>query len=197
MEGQIFADLRRAVPKARAREARRNEWISAATWRLVDERVSVRRDPAKGQTITRILGRAIKASLTTDRRRQAEEEGEEVETLVGEYPPLIQEEWHQIKGWYKAVPDRSPPPPRVTLERITEERVSLYSYVPPLGKNIPIYVNPFPVDNWVPKEDEIEWAVKRLRNNRSGGLSGMRTERLKRCLATARKAEKDRETAGK
>ena len=68
-EDKIFAALRRAVPKAQAREARRHEWILAATWRLVDERVSARRDTAKGQTIIRRLGRAIKESLTTDRRR--------------------------------------------------------------------------------------------------------------------------------
>ena len=49
----------------------------------------------------------------------------------------------------------------------------------------------------VPTEDEIEWAVKRLRNKRSGGPSGMRAEYLKRWLATARKAEKDKETAEK
>ena len=72
-EDKIFAALRRAVPKARAREARKNDWISAATWRLVDERVSARRILAKGQTIKMRLGRAIKASLTMDRRRQAEE----------------------------------------------------------------------------------------------------------------------------
>ena len=68
-EDQIFAALRRAVPKARGRESRRNEWISVATWRLIDEIVSRHKDPAKGQKITRRLGRAIKASLTTDRRR--------------------------------------------------------------------------------------------------------------------------------
>ena len=36
------------------------------------------------------------------------------------------------------------------------ERVALYSYVTPLGENIPIYVKPFPVDNSVPEEDDIE-----------------------------------------
>ena len=82
-EDKIFAALRRAIPKAQVREARRNEWISAAMWKLVDERVYAHRDPAKGQTITRRLGCAIKASLTTDRRRQAEEAGAEVEALVG------------------------------------------------------------------------------------------------------------------
>ena len=75
----------------RVREARKNEWISTETWRLVDKRVSVRRDLSKGQTIRRRLGRAIKASLTANRRRRAEEAGKEVEALVGEDPPLIQE----------------------------------------------------------------------------------------------------------
>ena len=155
-EDEILADLRRAVPKAQAREARRNEWISAATWRLVDERVSARRYPEKGRTIIRRLGRAIKASLTTDRRRQAEEAGSEVEALVGADPPLIQEAWKWIKGWYKAAVDCAPPPARVTLDRITVERVTLYIYVTPPGENIPISVKPFPVDDSVPEEDDIE-----------------------------------------
>ena len=107
-----LASLRRAVPKAKAREARRNAWISAETWRLVDKRVSARRDPAKGQALKKRLGRAIKASLEADRRRQSDEAGAEVEALVGADPPLIQEAWHRIQGWYKAVVDRAPPPAR-------------------------------------------------------------------------------------
>ena len=116
----------------------------------------MRRDPAKGQTIIRRLGRATKASLTTDRRRRAEEAGSEVEALVGVDPYLIQVAWKRIKGWYKAVFDRYLPPARVTLERITVERVALYSYVTPPGENIQISVKTFPVDDSVPEEDEIE-----------------------------------------
>ena len=44
----------------RVREARKNEWISTETRRLVNERVSERRDLAKGQAIKRGLGHAIK-----------------------------------------------------------------------------------------------------------------------------------------
>ena len=58
-EYEVFAALRRAVPKARVREARENEWILTGTWRLVDERVSARRDLAKGQAIRRRMGRTI------------------------------------------------------------------------------------------------------------------------------------------
>ena len=71
-EDGAFAALQRAVPKARAREARRNEWISKETWRLVNKRVSARRDPEKGQVIKIRLGRATKASLAEDRRRRAD-----------------------------------------------------------------------------------------------------------------------------
>ena len=82
-QDDAFADLRRAVLKERAREARRNKWISTETWRLVNERVSTIRDPAKGQAIKIRLGCAIKASLAADWRRRADEAGAEVEALVG------------------------------------------------------------------------------------------------------------------
>ena len=47
----------------------------------------------------------------------------------------------------------------------------------------------------MPTEDEIEWAVKRLCNNRSRGLSGMQVEHLKRWITKAWKAAKDMKTA--
>ena len=81
--------------------------------------------------------------------------GPEVEVLIGSDPPLHRESWHRIKGWYKATVDRAPPPARVTLERVTAERVDLYSYVPPPGTNISIYVDLFPVDDLVPTKDNI------------------------------------------
>ena len=48
----------------------------------------------------------------------------------------------------------------------------------------------------MPDEGEIEWAVKRLRNNRAGGPSRMQAEDLKGWLAAARRGEKG-ETADK
>ena len=93
--------------------------------------------------------------------------------------------------------DHAPPPARVTLKRITVERVKLYSYIPSPGTNIPISVQPFPVDDFVPLEEEIEWSVTRLRNHRSGGVLVMRAEHLKRWLAVMRKADKDATTAAR
>ena len=69
------------------------------------------------------------------------------------------------------------------------ERVDLYRHVPPSGENIPIFVEPFPVEDSVPKEDKIEWEVKWLQNHHSGGPSGMRDENLKGWLTEKRKEE--------
>ena len=77
-EDKIFASLWRPAYKLWSREARKNAWISAATWRLVNERVSVRWELAKDQTLIRRLGRAIRANLTMDRRWRAEGAGAEV-----------------------------------------------------------------------------------------------------------------------
>ena len=97
-EDRIFAALRRAVPKPLVREVKKNAWILAETWILVDKRVSARRDIEKDQSLIWRLGHAIKASLQDDRRRRAEEEGSEVEALMGSDPPLHREAWHRIKG---------------------------------------------------------------------------------------------------
>ena len=107
---QLFAALQRDVPKAQPREARRNAWISEKTWRLIDERVSARRDPQYGQAFTRRIGKAVKKSLVADRKRRADEAGSEVEALVKADLPLIQEAWYRIQGWYKAAFDHAPPP---------------------------------------------------------------------------------------
>ena len=95
--------------------------------------------------------------------------GTDVEALLGGDPPNAKEAWRSMKGWYKSAVNRAPPPARATLERITAERVELYSYVPPPEENIPVTVTPSDVDDSVPKEDEIAEAVKKRRRNRSGG----------------------------
>ena len=114
----------------------------------------------RDHSLIRRLGRAITASLKGDWRRRAEEAGEEVERLLGSDPQIYREDWHQMKGWYWAAVNCAPPPAWVTLERTTEEQVDLYSYMSPPGENISISVDPFLVDDSVPTEDEIEWAVK-------------------------------------
>ena len=70
-EDSLFGDLRRAVPKPQPREQHRNAWISEETWKLVDERVTMRRK-SRARTGMRRLGRAIQSSLKGDRRWRVE-----------------------------------------------------------------------------------------------------------------------------
>ena len=67
----------------------------------------------------------------------------------------------------------------------------------PPGDNIPVTIQTFAVEDGVPTEAEIEWAVKRLRNNRAGGPSRMWAEDMKGWIAAARRGEKERDTATK
>ena len=126
----LFAALRRAVPKPEPWEAGQNAWISEETWQLIDEIVSTRRDPRYGQADRRRLGKEIGKSLSKERRRRTEEAGAAVEALMKADPPLIQEAWHRLQGWYKAAVDRPPPPARATLKRVTAEQAKLYSRGP-------------------------------------------------------------------
>ena len=133
-EDGLFGNLRRAVPKPQPREQHRNAWISKETWRLVDERLTMRGKP-RARTGMRRLGRAIQASLKGDRRRRVEEAGTAVESMLQEDPPNARGAWQRMKGWYKAAANRGPPPAQATLERITAEQTELYCRVPPPGKN--------------------------------------------------------------
>ena len=93
--------------------------------------------------------------------------------------------------------DCATPPARATLKGVTAERAKLYSRVPPPGDTSLVTIEPFVGEDGVPTEAEVEWAIKRLRNNRAGGPSRMRAEDLKGWLAAARRGDKDKETATK
>ena len=109
-EDGIFLDLHRAFLKPKARDAQKNAWISETTWRLVGDRVSARRDPARYHYLIWRLGRAIVERLKGDWRRRAEEAGKEVDKLLGSDPQIHRETCHHMKGWYRAAVDHAPPP---------------------------------------------------------------------------------------
>ena len=114
-EDSLFGDLRQAVPKPQPQEQHQNAWISEETWKLVDERVTMRWK-ARSRTGMRRLGRSIQASLKGDRTGLA------VDSLLKEDSPNAKEAWRRMKGWYQAAAKRGPPPARAMLERITAER---------------------------------------------------------------------------
>ena len=106
----------------------------------------MRQDPAHNQGLLRQLIREIAASLKADWQRRVETDREKIEDILTSDPLLNKELGHQIKGWYKVAAGCASPPSRLTIKRIMADRVALHHHIPPLGENIPISVDPFPLD---------------------------------------------------
>ena len=149
--------MRRAIPKISPRARRRNERISAELWRLSDTRMAVQREPQRNQCLIRDLGRKARVVLKVDRQLLAETAGMEVEALLLLDPPPAKEACIRIQGWYHGVEERAPPPERDTIEWMAAERISLYQRVPYPGRSIPVALTPYPVDNFIPEEEEVAW----------------------------------------
>ena len=107
---KIFVKLQRAVTNPDKRAVRPNSWILEETWRIIDERVSVRWGPRWCQMRIRCRGRAIRAALKGDRRRRVETAGKDVERLLISNPPLPCEACRRMQGWYRAAMDQALPP---------------------------------------------------------------------------------------
>ena len=108
-----------------------------------------------------------------------------MESLLTYDPPLIREACISMWGWYKDAMDRSPPPARVDISAMTEERVEVYWHVKPPVQPIPVGLQPFLVDDFIPEDEEIAWAVRRLCLNSSSVPSVIRAEHLRQWLHEA------------
>ena len=56
---------------------------------------------------------------------------QDLEILIRGYPSLPHEVWRRMWGWYRAAVYHAALPSRITLERITAERMELYRAVHP------------------------------------------------------------------
>ena len=81
-EDGLFVYLRRTIPKPKAQVEKKNTWILADTWRLVDTRVYMHQDPARNQGLLQQLSRQIAAILKADWRWR-------VNTARGKYKELM------------------------------------------------------------------------------------------------------------
>ena len=52
-----------------------------------------------------------------------------------------------------------------------------------------VALTPFSVNNYIREEEEVDWVVLFLRQNRAGGPYGMRSEHLQYCLQSETREE--------
>jgi hypothetical protein len=75
------------------------------------------------------------------------------------------------------------------LAKQTEERIQLYTAVPPPGWAMRFNVDPFNVPDAAPLDSELRAVVGSLRNGCAAGVMGMRAKHLKEWLGDMKREE--------
>ena len=185
-----MAELREAVEKRPKTDGRATSWISDATWRLIDQKADARRRGRRD--LLRHLGKEVTRALRIDRSARAEKAAMSACALLQENK--IREAFGAIKGWYR---DVGPSPPKPSPEEINLTRTeyeNLFSEAAPEEPPFPVHVEAADIDDSPPSEYEVVQNLKKLRNNRAAGVSGITAEMLKEWYEAAQEADSDEES---
>jgi hypothetical protein len=144
---------------------------------------------------SRVIGRQIKAALASDCKQHAADVRDKIKMLMAARE--VKEAWRCLKVWYATVEDRAPKASHDTLVQQTEERIALYSRVPPPGGPLPINVQPFNICNDIPSDLEIREVVRELRNGWAAGVTGLQAEHIKVWLRDIVQEEKEQSIVGR
>ena len=139
----------------------RKQWISPATWLLVDERAALPRSPARkyDQAAYHRLSRQIRQSLKEE--------------------ACLKEARGCLQAWYQHAGDKPHKPSHEDLHVLTREREDLYLAREPPGDPIPIVLpDPFALTDG-PPSSWLALAVQRLPRGKSPGPSGIHSDDLK------------------
>jgi len=182
-------------PPPSAKKTKPN-WITQPTLQLMDARCSLRRNPRHNRTEARRLSRAINARLKLDRKARTEQAGAAIQAALDGPEPNMRQSYKILQAWYKHHGDRPPKPSRTDLQTLTTQFRDLYTKETPCppGAPIPVHIAPYPIDDSIPDEAEIERTVRRLKNYKATGPSGLPNEQLKAFLRAARHDPNDPDT---
>jgi hypothetical protein len=176
---KLIQDLKERFVTARPKQnTRRNSWISLETWELIDRKALLRRTGAYDNDMLKSLTQDIWRQLRRDRRERIRKVGDEIEGHLEQN--RTKEAYGLLKRWYHKATGRPLKPTREDLDKVSDDFEHLFSHRPPPGEDLPIHVEPFPIPDTIPDEDEIGGAIMRLKNGKSPGATGMRAEDLKR-----------------
>jgi hypothetical protein len=160
-------------------------WISADTWKLIDIRTSKNKHRSFLTNERQRLTRRIKRAINRDRKQRTNKAGEEIEQHL--QAGRLKAAWDVMQAWYKHTGDRPPKPTRIDLRTVTNAYKQLYQSVPLSGDPLSIHITPCTINDDIPTEQEIATAIRKLRNGKASGHSGLRAEHLKTLLHQAEK----------
>jgi hypothetical protein len=105
----LFQSLTDAIPPpVPATKRAWRSWISAETWKMVDEHSALQRCPNHNRTEARRLHRRIQQALRADRKRRAAEAGEAIKASLTQRN--YRGAWNRVKAWYRQAGDRPSKP---------------------------------------------------------------------------------------
>jgi len=165
---------------------RTNSWISDATWTLIDQKASARRnkDPSKAKEIAKELRRSLKK----DRQNRINKVADEIESYL--VSKRTKEAFQKLQGWYKKRSGRPPKPTFGDEEATRTEYENLFTAEIPPGEDIPIHIHPTPqVNDNPPSEREIINALGKIKLGKSPGATGIRAEHIRTWMSGATRAK--------
>jgi hypothetical protein len=171
------------------KERPKNQWISEGTWVLINHRAALRQVGKLNQHGSCVIGRQIKAAFASNFKQCTATVEDKIKGLMaaGE----LKEAWCCLKRWYSTVEDRAPKASHDMLVRQTEERIALYASAPPMWEMLPINVQPFDINDDVPRNSEIREVVRELRKGQAAGAMGLQAEHFKVWLRDIVQEEKE------
>ena len=178
----MLQDLKEAATPPEKENGRNNSWISQETWRLIDRKASARRSANREQLrpLKVLVRRALKRDRTARANAAAVEDQAHLE--AGD----IWKAFGSIKGWYREAGPQPIKPPREDIEVTRLEQAALHAPRETPHDPIPVHIEPFAVDDGPPTEEEVAEAVRKLKNRKAAGATGIKAEHLKSWLREAR-----------
>jgi exonuclease III len=139
----LFQSLTDAIPPPvpTTKQARRS-WISAETWKMVDEHSALQRCPSHNRTEARWLHRRIQQALRANQKQRPAEAGEAIEASLTQWN--YHGAWNRVKAWYRQAGDRPSKLSRQDLCAVTTEFGNLYTQAAPPGHQSLCWLNRSP-----------------------------------------------------
>ena len=170
----------------------KKDWISVETHELFRQKSLARQ--VNDSVMGKQLGKMIRQSLKKDRMIRLNTTAKIAENCLRQ--KNVREAYNTIKYWYKEIAQKTTNSTVEDINKVSDEFQELYRRKNIIQPEIPTYVN-FTVDDNIPNEDEIVKALKKLKNRRAPGASGISVEDLKKWYRKARLEEQKDETAVK
>ena len=179
---QLFEEIINLKEKSEETiEVEKKDWISEATHQLFKEKSAARRrhDSEKIKS----LGRLVQKSLRKDRNNRVNETAYEAEAKLkcGD----VRGAYKGMQKWYRDNPEITTNPTRDDIDKIQNEFKTLYSKNENKEEILKTYVK-YNIKDDTPGEEEIIKSLKKLRNGKAPGASGISVDEIKSWYKRAR-----------